>query len=129
MTNYKIDLTNLLKTKTRSKWDKGVKEYAESMLEDLGEFINDFSFNSYKELETLLLNGANSWRQYSWGGCSHIYNYQICEQLCTPSEQKRKRNGELQPNNHEGWLDVQARALNQACYLIYQTKKEDESHE
>jgi len=63
----------------------------------------------------ILLNGAHDWIEYSYGGCSFIFDSDIAERLCTPSELKKKKGGELQPNSYELWLDVQARALNQAC--------------
>jgi hypothetical protein len=38
--------------------------------------------------------------------------------FCTPSELKKTHNGERKPNKNEEWLDVQARALNQAAKMI-----------
>ena len=38
-----------------------------------------------------LLNGASDWNQYSWGGCSLIYNSDIAERVCSPSKLKRQR--------------------------------------
>ena len=70
------------------------------------------------ELERWALNGANNWHQYSWGGCSLCYDKQIAERVCTPSELKRKHGGAYEPNSRETWLDVQARALYQACNRI-----------
>jgi hypothetical protein len=66
------------------------------------------------------LNGAKDWSQYSWGGCSLIYDAAIARRLCTPSELKKTRNGERRPNSNEEWLDTQARALNQAFRNIRQ---------
>lgn len=105
--------------KARSAWGRGVKEYALELLEELeekhgGEHEVHGSPSDYKEL----LNGAESWSEYSWGGCSYIYNDQIAERLCSPSELKKTRNGERRPNSHERWLDVQARALFQAANMI-----------
>jgi hypothetical protein len=69
-----------------------------------------------------MLNGAQDWDEYSYGGCSLIYNGDIAKRLCTPSELKRKRYGELNPNSRENWLDVQARALfraqNRIIYIL-----------
>lgn len=62
-----------------------------------------------------LKNGASDWDQYSWGGSSLIYNSDIAERLCCPSELKKTRNGERRPNSREEWLDTQARALRQAA--------------
>ena len=65
-----------------------------------------------------MLNGANNWDVYSWGGCSLIYNEDVAKRLCTPSELKKTRNGERRPNSREAWLETQARALRQAWWLI-----------
>ena len=99
--------------KVRSAWSKGVKGYALELLDDLDENI------TLAELDKeTLLNGAESWKEYSWGGCSEIYNEDIAVRLCAPSELKKTRNGELKPNMNEEWLDVQASALNQAARRI-----------
>ena len=101
----------------RSAWDKGVKDYAAMMIENFtdGDFEN---VSTRKELKEILLNGAETWQQYSYGGCALIYDTDIAKTLCTPSELKRKKGGELQPNSRENWLDVQARALRYAFDLI-----------
>ena len=65
-----------------------------------------------------MLNGAQDWKQYSWGGSSLIYDSDIAQQLCAPWELKKTDNGRKAPNKNEQWLDVQARALFQAAYLI-----------
>ena len=101
--------------KTRSAWDKGVTLYALELLDNIRD-LNEVE--TRKELETALLNGARNWSEYSWGGCSLIYNADIAERLCSPSELKRTRGGEWRPNRREEWLDVQARALFQASRLI-----------
>lgn len=99
--------------KRDSAWVKGVREYAIELLKETkgvptrGESINDW-----------LLCGAADWEQYSYGGCALIYDEDIAKRLCCPSELKRKRNGELNPNSRETWLDVQARALHQASMMI-----------
>lgn len=116
---YKI----INKMNPRSRWDKGVKEYALELLEELQEnidlgYIKEQDLQSREILKKSMLNGADNWQQYSDGGCSLIYNSDIAERLCTPSELKRKKHGELEPNRNETWLDVQARALRQACNMI-----------
>lgn len=65
-----------------------------------------------------LKNGADSWGQYSRDGSALVYDDDIAERLCTPSELKRKHGGKLAPNKRETWLDVQSRALFQAAELI-----------
>ena len=108
-------LLNKLNERTnRSTWDKAVALYAYELVESLEveEIPEDF-----KEFKTLMLNGASDWSQYSWGGCSLIYDCDIAERVCTPSELKKTKGGERRPNSREEWLDVQARALNQAFRL------------
>lgn len=113
---------------TRSAWSKGVNAYALELLESLeeaasGGYFDPDDLNATKILEKALLNGASDWSQYSWGGCSLIYNGDIAERLCTPSELKKTRNGERRPNAREEWLDTQARALYQASALIKRAAK------
>lgn len=107
----------------RSAWDKGVTLYALELLEELkasidGGYINPEDMTSPKLLEKALLNGASDWAQYSWGGCALIYDESIAERLCTPSELKKTKSGERRPNRNEEWLDVQSRALYQACNRV-----------
>lgn len=109
--------------KPRSAWNKGVQAYAFELLADLDQAIRDgyFSVNDLEDSKTLeaqLLNGASDWSAYSWGGCSFVYDSDIAERLCTPSELKKVRGGERRPNSREEWLDVQARALRQAARHI-----------
>ena len=109
--------------KQSSAWNKGVTQYALEMVEQLGEQINGGYFDELdlaesKKVRAALLNGAADWNQYSWGGCSLIYDSDIAERLCCPSELKKTRNGERRPNSREEWLDVQARALFQAANRI-----------
>lgn len=112
-----LDIAKALKErKDRSAWNKGVTVYALEMVEEAYEA-------GYEELtpndcESVLLNGARSWREYSYGACSLIFNDDIAKRLCTPSELKRTRNGERRPNSREEWLDTQARALFQAYKRI-----------
>lgn len=115
-------INELNEKKNRSAWDKGVNVYALELAESLTESL---AYNNEKEvptspklLEKMLLNGADDWEQYSWGGCSLIYNSDIAERLCSPSEYKKCKEGERRPNNREEWLDTQARALFQACNRI-----------
>ena len=105
-----VIIKGLMGLKTRSKWERGVIEYALELLENIGE--------NEEITENRLLNGAENWSEFSWGGCSLIYNGDICERLATPSEQKKTRMGELRPNAREEWLDTQARALFQASNKI-----------
>ena len=117
-------IKEVIKSKpTRSAWDRGVKSYAAELLDDLADNIQDGyidpgDLDSPALLRRAMLDGAADWGRYSWGGCSLIYDADIAERLCTPSEYKRKRGGYLRPNSREAWLDVQARALAQAARWI-----------
>ncbi len=112
--------------KVRGAWAKGVKAYALELLEEMDE-------NSEADKEAVseksLMNGADTWSEYSWGGSSNtssnnktasalIYDGDIAARLCSPSELKKIHDGERRPNASEEWLDVQARALYQAARMI-----------
>ena len=116
MKNYEEIKKNLETRKDRSAWNKGVTVYALEMLDEVAESIdyNGKEPETRKELKALALNGAESWEEYSWGGSALIYNCDIAERLCAPSELKKTRGGERRPNSREEWLDTQARALYQA---------------
>ena len=88
----------------RSAWDKGVKGYAVEMFDDYLDrlHITDDSVRIGKVAEADLLNGAQNWEQYSYGGCAEVYDGDICERLCTESEKKKTHGGEL-PLMGEDW--------------------------
>jgi len=107
----------LTNRKDRSAWNKGVTVYALELLDELQERVDRGWFEdlrNYKLTKESLLNGAENWNEYSWGGCSLIYNEDIAERLSNPTELKRTDNGRKRPNSREEWLDTQARALYQA---------------
>lgn len=108
---------------TRSAWSHGVEAYALDLVDELeeateGGYFDLSDLETSKLVDRAMLNGAQDWNQYSWGGCSLCYDGQIAERLCTPSELKKTRNGERRPNSREEWLDVQARALFQASNRV-----------
>lgn len=104
----------LANQRTRSAWERGVVAYAQSMLDELEPTEELWP----RTVEKVLLNGAPSWHDYSWGGCALIYNADIAERLCNPSELRRSDNGRRRPNAREEWLDTQARACFQAAQLV-----------
>ena len=116
--NKEATLENLKAVKCRSAWSKGVKEYAYSLLDNIFLHRDYKAITNFKALHEVLLNGAPDWKRFSWGGCALIYDEDIAENLCSPSELKKCKNGMLGPNKKEKWLDVQARALFQAENLI-----------
>lgn len=106
--------------KARSAWVKGVKEIAKDLLDKYEEIVRDREgSDSVPPLtEKTVLNGANSWEQYCYGGCAMIYDREIAKTLCTPSELRRTDFGRKAPNSRETWMDVQVRAHVQARELI-----------
>ncbi len=120
------DYVNNLKIKRPSKWSQAVKEDAVWLLGNFIEWHGEdsaFSKDNVKEL----LNGADNWEQYSYGGSAYAYDSDIARHYCTESELKKiglidYGNGFYSnpnpPNSKESWLDVQARALYQASELI-----------
>ena len=119
-------MDNINNQEHNSAWRRGVAEYARELLEGLQERIEGGYFDpeditNRTITHKALLNGESSWHSYSWDGCSLIYNEDIAERLCTPSELKKTRNGERKPNAIEHWLDTQGRALSQAELLIQGT--------
>ena len=99
----------------RSAWSRGVKAYAVELVEDLDDGAD---LSNEWMLQNELLNGAQSWAQYSEGGAALCYDADIAERLCPPSAVKRTKWGMLPPNGLESWIEVQARALWQAHKVI-----------
>ena len=99
----------------RSAWSRGVHTYAVELVESLYD-SDDLSNETL--LVKALLNGATDWQQYSEGGCALVYDADIAERICSPSELKRVKGGERAPNSRENWIDCQARALFQASRLV-----------
>ena len=104
--------------KQKSAWKKGVYTYAYELAE---EAAGRTWLKTPKTIEEALLNGAPSWAEYSDGGSSLIYDADIAERLCTPSELRRSLDGKRNPNRRERWLDVQARALTQAAIILIES--------
>lgn len=108
----------------RSAWDKGVTAYACELLGDVVKNVERgycAAPQTRAEFERAARNGAGTWWEYSYGASALVYDGDIAERLCTLSELKKKRGGELNPNSRETWLDVQTRALNQAAGRAWTT--------
>lgn len=106
----------------RSAWGRGVQAYMDEIAYTVADRVHEVG-PTRAAIEHIALNGAGDWSQYSWGGCSLVYDEDIAKLLCTPSTFKRKRSGALPPNSSEEWLDVQARALAQACRRVCRIAK------
>lgn len=105
--------------KARSAWARGVKEYAKEFADSFLE-LNNICVklnNGEQIISSDFLNGAEDWTDYSYGGSALIYDGDIAERLCNPSELKKTKGGERNPNSRETWLDTQARALYQAARM------------
>lgn len=70
--------------KPRSAWGRGVMVYAAELVDELRERADYEGRNPEpgKECREWMLNGAQDWMQYSWGGSSLICNADIAERLC-----------------------------------------------
>ena len=89
------------------KWSEGVREYAFELLDRMDEAISEGEFNvadidNPAKLHTFLLNGAESWEQYSKGGCSLVFDEDI----------KNRLHGEATESTN--YIVEQGRALHQA---------------
>lgn len=115
-------LDEINKKPERSAWGRGVQAYMDEIAYTIADQVHEVE-PTRAAIEHIALNGARDWSQYSWGGCSLIYDEDIAKLLCPPSTLKRKRNGALPPNSSEEWLDVQARALAQACRRVCRIAK------
>lgn len=113
--------------KNVSAWNRGVKNYALYLIDKLPDdycmiFDNQQELKEHFKIFTkLLLNGADNWQQYSYYGEAYCYGNDIAEILCNPSEFRKTKGGEKQPNSRESWLDVQGWALFHAEKLIKST--------
>ena len=108
--NLDIEMRSLLRTlqsinarKSRSAWGRAVNEYAHELAESIEDGKEFKDINSFV---IALLNGADDWYEYSEGGCSLISDYEIAERLCTPSEFKKKKYGELPPYRGMSWNNL-----------------------
>ena len=109
----------IMQEKPRSAWKQGVKDIAVNILfgiledadgNDAPHFnrVDDFSKHFY----------CASLREAVDGGCFLVYDYHIARNFCTPSELKRVKNGERNPNTRETWLDVMYHGAYQAIRHI-----------
>lgn len=100
--------------KARGTYQKAICEYALELCDN----IADNYISTAEELEHLenitnlkerALNGAENWTQYSWGGSSLCYNYDILTRLFCPSLVKKYQYTDTIRGRH--LLDYQASAL------------------
>ncbi len=87
----------------KSAWARGLRKYIDELMEDMSResreiLITRARRGEFCKAEEILLGGAADWTSYSYGGCSLIYDGDVCKRLATKSEQRRTRNGQLPPN-------------------------------
>ncbi len=112
--------SRLESSQAKSTWEKGIKAYALDLFYtylDMNDIIDEDAQIDRITQENLLC-GAKDWQTYSHGGFSLIRDEEICERLCSPSGVKRFDEGRRRPSKDEEWLDVQARALDRAAYML-----------
>ena len=103
--------------KPRSAWDRGVLLYAYELLHDLATEAACRMRPVTVDMQTML-NGAETWKEYSYAAFSLIRDPEIARRLCCPSELRRCHFGYRNPRPGINWLDVQAHALEQAACLL-----------
>lgn len=105
----------------RGTYQKAIFEYAFEICDNIADnYISTAEelehLESITNLKERALNGASDWEQYSWGGCSLCYNYDILERLFCPSIVKKYENADSVRGRH--LLDYQAAALSRAFSKI-----------
>lgn len=93
-----------------------LKDYCHELLDRLEDIIE----YQYCEnvTERLLLNGADDWYKYSWGGCSLVYNYDLAKRLLTADEFEEWKASDDTDFHGENLLDIQAELLKIAYRTI-----------
>jgi hypothetical protein len=99
----------------KSAWNDGVLAYAIEM-------INKIEDSQEHICVQAVLNGCDNFIQLSETGRYLTYDDDIVNRLMTPANRKKFADGKLDsPNKYESWLDIQAKAMGQAWYLISKT--------
>lgn len=110
--NYTLKIN----TPCNSQWKKGVEFYAHFLAEELNDDYLSENIE-IKDIFEILLNGAQNWHQFAWGGCGQIYNEDIANTLLTPSQRKRITKADTYGGFH--LLDLEAAALAKAASRVY----------
>lgn len=117
----------------RGTYQKALYQYAFELVDNIADDYTTTAeelehLESITNLKERALNGATSWNQYSWGGSSLCYNYDILTRLFCPSLVKKYQYTDTIRGRH--LLDYQASALARAfCkinFLIKTSKAEEQ---
>lgn len=106
-----------------TRWGAGVASYVPELCNNLREQLADGNasiLETKESVEQAMLNGAESWFGYSYGGCSSIYDEIIAHTLLNqPEYRKWHKTGELPAKYHSrDLLHLQSMALRQASNAI-----------
>lgn len=111
----------------KSFWDDGIWSYANAILESVD---NDKFYESIpgtrEELEKVLLDGFNTWEEYSDNGMSLTIDDDIMDRLCGTTsliyrEDDVKRANKahiIMTTTKVDWMSIQVKALYQAFDMI-----------
>lgn len=118
------ELKNKLETeqeKARGTYQKAIYQYAFELVDNIADnYITTAEelehLESIANLKERALNGATNWNQYSWGGCSLCYNFDILNRLFCKFIAKKYENADSVRGRH--LLDYQASALARAFCKI-----------
>ena len=121
-----------IRKKGKSRRVLALKDYADDLVETIIEINNDLNSikvkDALKNEKTLLSfftgEDCKNFYDYSYKGYSLCYDYQICERICTPSEQKRYNYGSRMFSKNQDWLEVQAIYLEISAEIVIDCYKE-----
>ena len=97
------EIYNLLtQEKPRSAWARGVNNVAVDIVNEILENADGNDAPHFNHVDDFSKHFYNvSLRDAVYGGCFYCYDYDIAKNFCTPSELKRVKNGERNPNSRE----------------------------
>ena len=109
----------IMQEKPRSAWSRGVNNIAMNIVSEILENANGNDAPHFNCVDDFSRHFYNvSLREAVDNGYFLTWDYDIARNFCTPSELKRTKNGERNPNSRETWLDVMYRGAYQAIRHI-----------
>ena len=125
--NYKAESEWIDVDSPRSQWKKAVKIYEKELYESISEksdksLVKAFAFAGYDEakrnIEILLLNGAETWEDFSKGGCSLCYNGDIEERILPPSQRGKYGSERLVAMQAEALREAAANLAHKIAHVV-----------
>lgn len=107
--------------KAKGAYNKAIYQYAFELVDNIADNYRTTAdelehLENITNLKERALKGAESWRQYSWGGASLCYDYDILSRLFCPSIVKKYQHTDTIKGRH--LLDYQSSALTRAFCKI-----------